>query len=578
MRSKIVFAVMLAVVSGGTVSAAERPTNMSVVGSVLEATAPVDQAVVLALNLTSYDILQTRTDRRGNFSIDSLPAGIYRIIAVKRGLAPAIATIVPNRATHSLLLKMKPEALLSAREKEEIWAIRRSIPPDILRELEIEGDAPLEQDRFSGSVMSLTGLEQGESGLQYARSSLGLTSRFDEWTVSLAGQMRSFDQSEYGASVAEASGISMTVHSSDDQSYRITTNRGRWLESTSSGGSPAEVAFEAHTIEWKRPDSHVEIRYVNQDNLFLGVDDSERIELTGARNVYDSGRSSIDVELRLGQFSETLTDAGIEVMRTAEISADASHEIGEVLEIGYGIGSRYSDLGSEWVPRSRAEIKLGQGHSLVVSGLYKVYQDQQEVFRLPALLFVNEPESIYPRYRYSIGLVTDGSESSRMSAVASVAEVDSLVRILFDDRFDQFWDGLYLDEGDVHHDVTLRWSGTITRRVAFKFSSSAGWADPRSETGEKKVYLTGTLQSLYRPSGTSLDIAYRYIEQPWLDGSLSETERLAFRMGQNLRLPLNLQLLLGFDVGRDDNPLVHQNEIDADLLQTRLVGGLSVAF
>ncbi len=579
MRSKILFAMVLAVLSGGTVAAEESKDGMNISGSVLDATAPVAHAVVLALNLSSYDILETRTDGRGNFAIDFLPAGIYRIIAVKRGFAPAIATIVPNRTSHSLLLKLKPEGLLSDKEKEEIWAVRRAIPSDVLRELEIESETPPEEeDRFSGRMTSLTGLETADTGVRYARASVGLTSRFDDWTVSLDGQLRTLDESMYGMSVAEASGVSMTLRSSEDQSYSISTNRGRWIESARESDVPTEVAFEAHRIEWNRPDSHVEVRYVNQDNFFMGHDGSEQIELMGEKNVFDSGRSSIDVEVKLGQFSESRTGSGAIVMRTAEVSAGATHQIGEFFEVGYGVGSRYSDLGSEWVPRTSAEVKLGKKHSLVVTGLYKVYQDQQEVLRLPALIFVGDPESIYPRYRYSVGIVSNGDGGEpRFSATASVAEVDSLVRILFDDKFDQFWDGLYLSEGDVHQDVTLRWSGAITRTVGLQFSSSAGWADPRDEADDKKMYLTGTLQSLYRPWGTSVDIAYRYIEQPLMEGTLSETERIAVRMGQNLRLPLNVQLLVGFDVARDQNPMLQTSDSD-DPFQTRLVGGLSVAF
>ncbi|MBW3671208.1 MAG: carboxypeptidase-like regulatory domain-containing protein [Acidobacteria bacterium] len=578
MRSKIIFAMMLTVLGGGAAAAEESKDGMKVSGSVLDASAPVDQAVVLALNLTNYDILQTRTDHRGTFSIDSIPTGIYRIIAVKRGFAPAIATIVPNRVTHSILLKLKPESMLSEQEKEEIWAIRRAIPSDVLRELEIDAEDPIEDDRFSGRMMSLAGLEQGDSGLRYSRATVGLTSRFDDWTVSLDGNLRTVDESAYGVSLAESSGVSMTVRSSPEQSYSISTNRGRWLQSAHDDSSPMEVEFEAHRLQWNRADSHVEVRYTNHDNLFLGQNGSERIELVGETNVFESGRSTLDVGVRLGQFSETHAGDGSATLRTAQISADASHKIGEVLEIGYGIGSRYSDLGSEWVPRSSAEIKLGSRHSVVVSGMYKVYHDQQEVVRLPALIFIDEQDSTYPRYRYSVGVVADGADDSRLSAIASVAAIDSLVRIVFDDRFDQFWDGLFLDEGDVHHDVTLRWNGAITKRVAVQFSSSAGWADPQTQNDEKKVYLTGTLQSLYRPSGTSLDIAYRYIEQPWLEGSFSETERLAFRMGQNLRLPLNLHLLFGFDVARDENPILQRLDLGDDTLQTRLVGGLSVAF
>lgn len=576
MRLKVVLIAALAVLASEAVAAQQTKGGISVLGSVVDASAPVAEALVLALNLTSYEILQTRTDPQGRFAIASLPTGIYRIIAVKRGFAPAIATIVPNRASHSLLLKLKPEAMLSNEEREEIWAIRRAIPSDILRELGLDVKETPREDRFSGSMMSVTGLEQSDAGLKYARTAVGLTSRFNDWTVSLDGHLRTVDESGFGISLAESTGMSMTLRLPEEESYRIVTNRGRWFEDTLDGDGVTEVAFEAHQIAWTRPDSHVEVRYTNHDNLFAGMAGSERIELMGEKEVYDSGRSTVGVELRLGQFSSA--DQGSPVTRTAEVSADASHRIGSILSLGYGVGSRYSERGSEWAPRSTAKIQLGSNHSLVVSGLYKVYQDHHEVLRLPAVILVNEPDTMYPRYRYSVGLVAGDSESSRMSAVASVAEVDSLVRIIFDDRFDQFWDGLYLDEGDIHHDLTLRWSGTLARRLAVHFSSSAGWAEPRDDATEQKNYLTGTLQSLYRPSGTSLDIAYRYIEQPRNHGRISETERLALRMGQNLRLPLDVQLLVGFDVARDEHPVLMRSSDGSDPLQTRLVGGLSVAF
>lgn len=575
MRSKTIFGIVLAVLISGVTAAEEQRDGMTVLGSVLGSSDPVEQAVVVALNLTSYDILQTTTDRKGTFSLPALPRGIYRIVAVKRGFAPAIATVVPNRATQSVLLKLKPEAMLSEEEKREIWAIRRAIPSDILRELEIDEEQSAEaDDRFSGRMMSMAGLEESESGLKYARTAVGLTSHFNDWTVNIDGQLRTVDESSFGVSVAEATGVSMTLHSASDQAYRIQTSRGRWLE-PGDGGS-TEVAFEAHRIAWSGSGGHVEVRYMNQDNLFHDVSGTERIELVGEKKVWDSDRSTVDVELKVGQFNEVAD--GTTALRTAEVSADASHRFGDNVTIGYGIGSRYSDLGSEWVPRTSAEVKLGSNHSLVVSGLYKVYRDDQEVLRLPAMIFINEPDSIYPRYRYSLGLASGDSEGSRVSAVASVAEIDSLVRILFDDRFDQFWDGLYLDEGDVHHDLTLRWNATIARRLAIHFSSSAGWADPRDDGNERKTYLTGTFQSLYRPSGTSFDIAYRYIEQPLLEGRMSETERLALRMGQDLRLPLDVQVLFGVDVARDDSPFVVRSGAEGDTLQTRLVGGLSVAF
>ncbi|MDX1583818.1 MAG: carboxypeptidase-like regulatory domain-containing protein, partial [Thermoanaerobaculia bacterium] len=494
MRSRTIFGMILAVLVGASAAAGERPDGMTVLGNVLGASDPIEKAVVVALNLTSYDVLQTKTDGHGSFRLPSLPAGIYRVVAVKRGFAPAIATVVPNRATHSLLLKLKPESMLNADEKREIWAIRRAIPPDILRELglDTEEDVETAEDRFSARMMSVTGLEESESSLRYVRTAVGLTSQFNDWTVNIDGQLRTVDEQSFGLSVAEAAGVSMTVQSDSDQAYRFTTTSGRWLEPRVEGS--AEVEFEAHRIAWSGSDSRIEVRYMNQDNLFDRITGSERIELAGEKKVWDSGRSSVDVGIRVGQFNELADHSSS--FRSAELSADATHDLGENLRIGYGIGSRYSDLGSEWAPRTSARLSLGSNHSLIVSGLYKIYRDEEEVLRLPAMIFVNEGDTIYPRYRYSVGFRTGDGDDARMSAVASVAEVDSLVRILFDDRFDQFWDGLYLDEGDVHHDLTLRWHGTIARRLAIHFSSSAGWAESNRTGEDEKSYLTGTLQSL----------------------------------------------------------------------------------
>jgi hypothetical protein len=566
---------------GVSVSAADRTAeSMSVLGSVQNVALPVDKALVLALNLSSYEILQTWTDESGHFALAALPVGIYRIIAVKRGFAPAIATIVPNRTDHSLLLRLRPEATATSAERDAIWAVRRAIPSDILRELQFDHAVVPEEDRgdrLSGRVTSTTGFDGNDSGFRYARTSLGMTHRIGEdWVLSFDGQLRLVDEGQMQSSFAEAAGMSMTVRSSEDQTYRISSSRSRWFEGTSHEGAATEVAFEAHEIAWSRDDSRLELRYHNTDNLFGPYGGSEGIELWGEKDLYDSGSSTMTVQLRLGQHTPSRWAGSSEPFRTAAISADASHQMRQNLRVGYGLGSRHSELGSEWLPRAGAQWTLPKGQTLLFSGTYKVYQESDELFQLPAVIFVNEAASTYPRYRYSVGFSTGEEENPRFSATASISEIDSLVRVIFEDRFDQFWDGLYLEAGDTHHDLTLRWNRILAEKFALHFTSSAGWAATRRHDDPKKTYLTGSLQSLYRPSGTSVDIAYRYIEQSRFENEVAETERLAFRMGQTVRLPLSVQVLLGVDLGRDSNPAFVRGD---DLsLQTRLVGGVSVVF
>jgi hypothetical protein len=577
-----VVAAVIVVLLGGSVSAADRTVeSMSVLGSVQNVALPVDKALVLALNLSSYEILQTWTDESGHFALAALPVGIYRIIAVKRGFAPAIATIVPNRTNHSLLLRLRPEATATSAERDAIWAVRRAIPSDILRELQFDHPVPAEEervDRLSGRVTSTTGFDGNDAGFRYARTSLGMTHRLGEdWVLSFDGQLRLVGEGQMQSSFAEASGMSMTVRSSEDQIYRISSSRSRWLDGTSHEGAATEVAFEAHEIAWSGVDSTLELRYHNSDNLFGPFGGSEAIELRGEKALYDSGSSTMTVALRLGQHTSSRWDGPrTDSLRTAEISADASHRVRQNLRVGYGLGSRHSELGSEWLPHAGAQWTLPTGQTLVFSGTYKVYQESRELFDLPAVIFVNEAASTYPRYRYSVGVSTGGDENPRFSATASISEIDSLVRVIFEDRFDQFWDGLYLEAGDTHHDLTLRWNRILADKIALHFTSSAGWAATRRHDDPRKTYVTGSLQSLYRPSGTSVDVAYRYIEQSRFESEVAETERLALRMGQTVRLPLSVQVLLGVDLGRDSNPAFVRG--DDPSLQTRLVGGVSVVF
>src|SRR5438132_13666779 len=70
---------------------------LNILGSVTNAARPVANALVIALNLNNLEASQTFSAPDGSFSLPLIPAGVYKVIAIKYGFAPASVVVVPNR-------------------------------------------------------------------------------------------------------------------------------------------------------------------------------------------------------------------------------------------------------------------------------------------------------------------------------------------------------------------------------------------------------------------------------------------------------------------------------------------------
>src|SRR5207247_5782061 len=112
------------------------PSVVQVLGSVTNAARPVGNALVIALNLTNLEASQTFTSTDGTFNLPRLPAGIYKIIAIKYGFAPAMAMVIPTKSEYRLKLKLEAEGSTKRNVGQEMWEIRGSVPPDILRQID----------------------------------------------------------------------------------------------------------------------------------------------------------------------------------------------------------------------------------------------------------------------------------------------------------------------------------------------------------------------------------------------------------------------------------------------------------
>lgn len=571
------------------------PSVVQVIGNVTNAARPVGNALVIALNLTNLEASQTFTSTDGTFNLPQLPAGIYKIIAIKYGFAPAMAMLVPTRNEHRIKLRLEPEGKTKRNVSQEMWEIRGSVPPDILREIDNVMAPPVHVataqqmtyavPRFRGEMVSMTGVAAQTSAPAFAQTALGVQSRIsDNWQIGFHGKLNRFedptDDRSFGTPVAESSAMQMELRSSPTDSYRVASTKSWWRYNGELPEDQQQADIRSHNFEWQHDHTTVQFRYLGQQNLFAATPGSDLFEVSGNTTLMQTRRSGLGVALRVTQ--ESLRNSTNSTFRTADLTANATFEVVPAFTVNYGMSSRLGLYGTEWAPRSGASFKLGKNTAFVVSGMYKVY-DQERPNVLPSVVVWSDDSHLLPRYSYSFGIVSgDPDATDRFSITSTISATDSPMRVVFSDGFEHFWDGLYIETGDVRRDVRLAFRKELGRRVLLDVSSSAGMAAPRLQglPSREKVYVTGDIESTYFPTHTTLALSYRQIHQPQPAGNGPDfrTERVDVRVAQALHILLDFKVLMGVEMARAANSPILLDTLEADGVTRRYIGGLALNF
>jgi hypothetical protein len=242
------------------------------------------------------------------------------------------------------------------------------------------------------------------------------------------------------------------------------------------------------------------------------------------------------------------------------------------------MASRIGLEGQELAPRAGAEWKIAENASIVGSMMVKALDRDIATVILPSLVFWSEESRVLPKYAYTLGFVSGKDGKNHFSAIATITAVDEPLRMVFADDQNQFWDGLYVDSGDIRRDVRVAYSRQFGNRFAIDVATSAGTATPLLQDHEK-VYVTGDLQSTFTPTRTTLAVSYRDIQQPGDAGDDDyRTERLHFRMAQSLYLPVDIKLLLGLELARAENSPYLIETLNPEGRSRKYIGGLALNF
>jgi hypothetical protein len=589
MRRLTVFAIAsLLAVSTAARADAPLPAALDVLGSVSSAARPVANALVIALNLKDLDAVQTFTATDGAFSLPKLRAGIYKVIAVKQGFAPAIATVLPTKAIQNVKLSLDREKSASRANSDEMWQIRASLPPDILRELDdvLSGPAKAgvayDLPRFRGEMTSMSGVsDQTTSSSGIAQTSVGLLSRLnDNWQLGFRGNVHRIDDptdgQRFGDAAAQSSVMSMELRSSPTDAYRVASTRSFWRY-RDVDNQAADVT--SHDVQWEHGTTRVGVHYFAQENLFTSNRASDLIEISGGTTVLQSRRGDIGVAMRVTQ--ENVRSAATPTLRTADFTATGTFNAASALLLRYGMTSRMTVDGTELAPRTGADVKLGKNTALIVSGMYKVIDPIRRNSLPPSVVAWTDDGRVLPRYVYSLGIINGEENGTHVSAVATVSAIETPFRLIFPDVQQQFWNGFFVDSGDIRRDVRVSARRDLGNKLAIDVSTSAGTATPtRPTTHRTKAYVTSDVQSVFFPTGTSLMVSYMALQQPQESAGDYRSERVNVRMAQSLHLPLDLKLLLGVEVVRAENSPYLLDVIDPTSAGStrRYMGGLALNF
>ena len=570
------------------------PPVLQVLGNVTNAARPVANALIIALNLKDLDSIQTYSSLDGTYALPPLRAGIYKIIAVKQGFVPAIATIIPTKPSHRVNLALENESRTRKAKNDEMWEIRASVPPDVLRTIEMVLAPPERQaqattydlPRFKAHMVSLTGVGVGgdqAASPAFAQTSVGVESRLgDNWQLGIKGNLHRVedlsDDATFSNPAAQASVMSMELRSSPTDAYRVASTKSTWRYAPA---IPADRAADvrSHNFEWEHGDAKLAVRYFTQDNLLVSNPfNSEAIEIAGGTTLMQTRRSDLGVSVRVTQ--ESVRNINAMTLRTADVTANASFAIVPAFVVRYGLSSRVGIEGTELAPRAGIEWKVAKDQALVLTAMHKAVENSKGML-LPSVMVWSDDGRLLPRYSYSVGYLAGDENASHFSAVATVTAVESPLRLVFNDGYDQqFWDGLYIDSGDLRRDLRVAYRKDIGKWVAVDVSASAGTATPSMVAyvgpTAAKSYVTGDFQSIFFPTGTTIAISYLGIEQPQIARGNYRSERVNVRMAQSLHLPLDLKVLLGLELAHAENSPFLLDSFDP--ASKKYIGGLAVNF
>ncbi len=635
-RSRTSLALFTLLLGAGASAALAGPTAPPISGVVRHREAPVAGVLVIAYNLGDSSLARMRTASDGTFVLASAPAGVYDLIAYKRGFEPAMQRLWHQAAADqvsavSIALTKKGGDAPVPQTPVTMWELRDRLPTDILRELGIEAapqavpDEPLAPAAaatnaarvplsrlLAGEVRTMTDVASASTGsATLSRAAVGLHGGLPNgWQYGISGDYASLGgEQDAGETTGNAAGLALDVAPSAAQKVRLSTRR----NTLSFGDSPASL--QSHAVSWSRgaEEGRVEsvaARYIEEANLYrataLGTTffplASRTWEVNGryARAAMDTPGVSVAMTYRHREASVGPSGVGVDgaffqSAPDADLAAATSVRVSDRLELEGGVVARYLGSGTSAygiAPAATASYDFGPA-TLWVRGVYRVAGSTANPTVMPRVGSIEDSLEPAATQSYAVGLSQRAGANSVLQLEVSQQRMGELVRAFFEGDFLTDFDSLYLLDGNsvrqYKASLERRLSDTLAGSVSVRYGSIDGEVSPQSGvfygiTGNKGYFYSARAAVEVLPTRTGVAVLVRSLRQDLETPAAvlaNDSDKLAFSVAQDLSIiglapfGADWKLLVAFE--QTHGTAVSESK-DENATANRLLGGVAVAF
>jgi len=599
-------------------------------GRVVRGLDPVPNAIVYAYQVVERSYRKVATDRSGEFLFEHLPAGLYKIVAHKVGVPPAVLVLARRTAEEAQYVQVElAHDAAQLADDDDYWSVRSEIPSDVLRDLEpgavsLAGHqlAPT-RSSFQGGVVARAGVQDlgPEVLAEVSGAQLDLNGKFGALRVDFEGEFQSLVSSSKSRGLlladdvnGHSSAFRFDLTSGQAGRLGITGQQHERLVGDGSELEPLDYSnFELRYVNSFGSDERttdVSARYLDESGLNasnrlapLSLPRASRlltIQGSYAQLLGDRGRISAGIRYRAAERQAARLPTAGEIERYLDLWSRGEIEANSALVLEYGLFSTMRDGSVSLLPRGGFVLHLGPSWqaSLAASHRFVATPDDPLDGDFTPLLFQGVlacEDADAPCYEAQ--LIRGDGEDNSFRLRSSWREFDRTMRLFLRDDFYAGSEGIFFVPGD----SLPEFQATLRRRLGdvvvaswnSSYASGGGGiyraANNRIYENEV-VYLSASLDTTIEPTATGVFLAFQRVEQnlepirrpgrrPHAPAS-ADLERLELSFSQDLSMLFDLAtswaVRVGMEVVRGDTLL--EPLADPDELRRRLTTSVAVRF
>ena len=522
-----------------------------VAGRVLRNQEPVANAAVYAYQVVERTYRAVSTDRAGEFLFEELPAGLYKIVAHKSGVPPAVLVLARKAADESQYVQVElPES--AADGASDFWALRGEVPSDVLRDLDptsialtsFQTDAPMPA-AFLGGVEASASMRELGSGhfAEMTGAEVGLHGELGSFKLQLDGEFQNIAGTRVGASTRFAddalagSVASFRVGLENPaagqlgitgRSHELLAKHGRNFDTFSFDqyevsyvrdfGDDRSTDLMAQYLETAAPsEGRVLPRNIPTASRLLAVQGSY-LQLLG-----DSSRLRAGMRYRESYRVGPWIPGELGAARFLDLWSRGETELDSAMVVQYGLFTTTHDGAVSLSPKGGLVVRLNPHWQASVAATHRFVSGAEDPLRgdsTPQFLADTLGCENVDTSCYETEVLRGEGEDSTLRLKGSFREFDRTVRLFVRDDFLASGEGIFFVPGDrlpeLEATLSQRLGSSVVASWSTRYAAGGGGefrATNRNRYQNNVEIFSTAIETRIEPTATGIYLAFQRVDQ-----------------------------------------------------------------